>query len=112
MGDVIDFEKPRPPLSPQEQLFNSIVRALQDMTPHDRMSVIASSCSYDDWWELFKFAAYCIGAEQYTALSDRLDKEAVPIDNEAVHRAILYPLQCTLKGVIEEGWATVLPEVE
>jgi hypothetical protein len=103
MGDIIDFEKPRAPPSPEEQHLDSLVRALQDMTPHDRMSVIASSCNYDDWWELFKFAAYCIGAEDYAALSDRPDKESV-------QRAILYPLQCTLKGVIEEGWATALPE--
>lgn len=64
MGDLIDF-KPRPSL-PAHDLphYHSIICDLSELTPQDRLSVIAASCADNEWQEIFELAVYCIGAEQ------------------------------------------------
>jgi hypothetical protein len=54
---VFPFKPRQPPLSPEERHFDSIVHALQDMTPQARISAIAASCEGDDWKELAALAA-------------------------------------------------------
>jgi len=53
-------QSPQPPLSPEERQFDSIVFALQDMTPEQRISAIAASCDGDDWKELAALAIYFV----------------------------------------------------
>jgi hypothetical protein len=90
LGNVVDFYQHR---------FDSVVGALQDMTPQQRVSAIAASCDGDDWWELLKLAAYCIGAHAHPALPGNYDQASR-------RKAIACPLHCAIDGVIGEATAT------
>ncbi len=95
--NIIDFKPSRPP-SPEEQQFNSIVRALQDMTPEGRISAIAASCGDDglvEWWKLLELAVYSIA----TAYPDR----SITAD---ILNAIASPMHSTVDDVIKQAMGT------
>jgi hypothetical protein len=65
MSKIIDFKPRKPPMrSPQElPHYHSIVCELSELTPKDRLSVIAASCPDEDYSELLELAAYAVGPQ-------------------------------------------------
>ena len=63
MSKIIDFKPRKPPLRPPQELphYHSIVCELSELTPKDRLSVIAASCPDEDYSELLELAAYAVG---------------------------------------------------
>jgi hypothetical protein len=65
MSKIIKFKSRKPPPLPPEELphYHSVICELSELTPQDRLSVIAASCDGDEWQEIFELATYCILTE-------------------------------------------------
>ena len=63
MSKIIEFKPRKPPTVPTEELphYHSIICELSELTPEDRLSVIAASCPDEDYFELLELAAYMLG---------------------------------------------------
>jgi hypothetical protein len=62
MSKIVEFKPRKPSLRSQElPHYHSIVCELSELTPKDRLSVIAASCPDEDYSELLELAAYAVG---------------------------------------------------
>ena len=62
MSKIVEFKSRKPPrLAEDLPHYHSIVCELSDLTPQDRLSVIAASCPDEDYFELLELAAYAVG---------------------------------------------------
>jgi hypothetical protein len=65
MSKIVEFKSRKPQPLPTEELphYHSVICELSELTPKDRLSVIAASCDGDEWQEIFELAVYCIVTE-------------------------------------------------
>jgi hypothetical protein len=70
MADIINF-KPRKPCD--GDYYDPIIRALEELPPDDRLSVIVMACSDSDAKELARYAAYLLGQAVFPEVKKGLD---------------------------------------
>jgi hypothetical protein len=65
MSKIVEFKSRKPQALPTEELphYHSVICELSELTPQNRLSVIAASCDGDEWQEILELAAYCIAIE-------------------------------------------------
>jgi hypothetical protein len=82
MTRIVDFKSRKPLALPPEELphYHSVICELSELTPKDRLSVIAAACDGNEWQEIFELAAYCIGAE--------LPAQDVNLIRQTLHNAV------------------------
>jgi hypothetical protein len=82
VSKIIEFKPRKPPQLSAEELahYHSIICELSELTPQDRLSIIAASCDRDEWQAIFELSAYGIATE--------LPGQDVNLIRQALHDAV------------------------